>query len=228
MIETVEQRLEGWKARILSQGGCLVLIKAVLSAIPTFLSPSCEPRVPFRIGSLQVCVDSSGKEPGRGMPRGRSRGLEDCMHASLQRWPWDWGYSMYEPRPPHQVGLPTDELPRDLVTQVLLIAMALQFTGRVEAASPKGPQYFVRDSGRHSSQCRRAFVQAWGMTHTSTSGWLTELGSGCCRLDSCAFSPWLGTGKPWSHSTGTTPSYQSSVGNCMPPSPKNSSTSNAP
>ena len=36
MIEKVESRLGGWRARILSRGGWLVLLKAVLSAIPTF------------------------------------------------------------------------------------------------------------------------------------------------------------------------------------------------
>ena len=36
MVGKVEQRLEGWKAKILSKGGRLVLLRSVLSAIPTF------------------------------------------------------------------------------------------------------------------------------------------------------------------------------------------------
>ena len=36
VIGKVEQRLEGWKANVLSKGGRLVLLKSVLSAIPTF------------------------------------------------------------------------------------------------------------------------------------------------------------------------------------------------
>ena len=36
VVGKVEQRLEGWKAKILSKGGRLVLLRSVLSAIPTF------------------------------------------------------------------------------------------------------------------------------------------------------------------------------------------------
>ena len=36
VIEKVEKRLEGWKARVLSKGGRLVLLRSVLVAIPTF------------------------------------------------------------------------------------------------------------------------------------------------------------------------------------------------
>ena len=36
VIEKVETRLAGWRARLLSRGGRLVLLKAVLAAIPTY------------------------------------------------------------------------------------------------------------------------------------------------------------------------------------------------
>ena len=36
VVEKVEQRLEGWKAKVLSKGGRLVLLKSVLAAIPNF------------------------------------------------------------------------------------------------------------------------------------------------------------------------------------------------
>ena len=36
VVGKVEQRLEGWKAKVLSKGGRLVLLRSVLSAIPTF------------------------------------------------------------------------------------------------------------------------------------------------------------------------------------------------
>ena len=36
IVEKVEQQLEGWKAKVLSKGGRLVLLRSVLSAIPTF------------------------------------------------------------------------------------------------------------------------------------------------------------------------------------------------
>ena len=36
MVEKVEKLLGGWRARVLSCGGCLVLVKSVLSAIPTY------------------------------------------------------------------------------------------------------------------------------------------------------------------------------------------------
>ena len=36
MVEKVEKRLGGWHGRLLSRGGRLVLVKAVLSAIPTY------------------------------------------------------------------------------------------------------------------------------------------------------------------------------------------------
>ena len=36
VVETMERRLGGWRARLLSRGGRLVLLKAVLSAIPTY------------------------------------------------------------------------------------------------------------------------------------------------------------------------------------------------
>ena len=36
VIEKVERRLEGWQTRVLSRGGRLVLLKAVLAAIPTY------------------------------------------------------------------------------------------------------------------------------------------------------------------------------------------------
>ena len=36
IIEKVESRLVYWQARLLSRGGCLVLLKAVLVAIPTY------------------------------------------------------------------------------------------------------------------------------------------------------------------------------------------------
>ena len=71
VIEKVERRLEGWKACMLSWGDCLVLIKAVLSIIPTFFMSILRARVPFKIGLLRVpfkCADSSGEEPDKGMP----------------------------------------------------------------------------------------------------------------------------------------------------------------
>ena len=36
VFEKVETRLGGWRARLLSRGGCLILLKAVLAAIPIY------------------------------------------------------------------------------------------------------------------------------------------------------------------------------------------------
>ena len=36
VLDTVDTRLRGWQARLLSCGGRLVLVKVVLSAIPTY------------------------------------------------------------------------------------------------------------------------------------------------------------------------------------------------
>ena len=47
VVGKVEQRLEGWKAKILSKGGRLVLLSSVLSAIPTFYLSVF--RIPARI-----------------------------------------------------------------------------------------------------------------------------------------------------------------------------------
>ena len=69
VIEKVKQWLDGWKAHAIA-GSHLVLNKAVLSIIPTFFFPSCRPQVPFGIGLLRVCADSSGEEPDKGMPEG--------------------------------------------------------------------------------------------------------------------------------------------------------------
>ena len=61
VVEKVKTRLGGWRGRLLSRGGCLVLVKAVLSAIPTYFMS------PFR------------------MPAGVRRRLESAMRSFLWR-----------------------------------------------------------------------------------------------------------------------------------------------
>ena len=69
VVEKVEQRLEGWKARVLSKGGRLVLLKSVLSAIPTFyLSVFKIPTsIEQQISGLMQRFFWKGSKEGRGL-----------------------------------------------------------------------------------------------------------------------------------------------------------------
>ena len=60
----------GMEGSLLFRDSRLVLIKAVLSVIPTFFLSILWARVPFGIGLLQVCADSYGEEPDKGTPEG--------------------------------------------------------------------------------------------------------------------------------------------------------------
>ena len=61
VVEKVEKRLGGWRRKLLSRGGRLVLVKAVLSAIPTYFMSA------FR------------------MPAGVRRRIESAMRSFLWR-----------------------------------------------------------------------------------------------------------------------------------------------
>ena len=69
VVGKVEQRLEGWKAKVLSKGGRLVLLRSVLSAIPTFslyvfkIPTSIEQR----LSGLMPRFFWKGSKEGRGM-----------------------------------------------------------------------------------------------------------------------------------------------------------------
>ena len=102
---------------MLSRGDCLVLIKAVLSTIPTFFMSILRARVPFKIGLLRVpfkCADSSGEEPDKEMPektackplREEDLKIQDIQCTNLVLLT-KWVYRMMQP-------------PRDLVTQVFV------------------------------------------------------------------------------------------------------------
>ena len=72
VLEKVETRLGGWRARLMSRGGCLVLLKAVLAAIPTyFISIFNMPgRVRKRLEQLMRGFFWRGSRPeeSRGVP----------------------------------------------------------------------------------------------------------------------------------------------------------------
>ena len=69
VVEKVEQRLEGWKAKVLSKGGRLVLLKSVLTAIPTFyLSVFKIPAsIEQRLSGLMQRFFWKGSKEGRGL-----------------------------------------------------------------------------------------------------------------------------------------------------------------
>ena len=68
VVEKVEKRLGGWRGRLLFRGGRLILVKAVLSAIPTYFMSAF--RMPAgvwqRIESAMQSFFSRGADPGRG------------------------------------------------------------------------------------------------------------------------------------------------------------------
>ena len=70
VVEKVEKRLRGWRGRLLSRGGRLVLVKAVLSAIPThFMSAFRMPAGLRRhLKSVMRSFLWRGADPGRGVP----------------------------------------------------------------------------------------------------------------------------------------------------------------
>ena len=69
VVGKVEQRLEGWKAKVLSRGGRLVLLKSVLSAIPNFyLSIFKVPAsIERKLSGLMRRFYWTGLKEGRGM-----------------------------------------------------------------------------------------------------------------------------------------------------------------
>ena len=80
VVEKVEERLRGWRGRLLSRGGRLILVKAILSAIPTyFMSTFRMPaRVRRRLESAMRSFFWRGADPGRGVllwPGARCAGL---------------------------------------------------------------------------------------------------------------------------------------------------------
>ena len=68
VVEKVEKRLGGWRGRLLSRGGRLILVKAVLSAISTYFMSAF--RMPVgvrrRIESAMRSFFWRGTDPGRG------------------------------------------------------------------------------------------------------------------------------------------------------------------
>ena len=70
VLEKVEKRLGVWRGRLLSHGGCLVLVKAVLAAIPGyFMSGFRMPAgVRRRLESAMRSFLWRGADPGRGVP----------------------------------------------------------------------------------------------------------------------------------------------------------------
>ena len=69
VVGKVEKRLEGWEAKVLSKGGRLVLLRSVLSAIPTFyLSVFKVPTtIEQRLSGLKWRFFWRGSKEGRGL-----------------------------------------------------------------------------------------------------------------------------------------------------------------
>ena len=76
VIEKVESRLAGWRARLLSRGGCIMLLKAVLAAIPTYF---------MAIFRMPVGVRRRLEQMMRGFFGLGSR-LEESRGAALVAW----------------------------------------------------------------------------------------------------------------------------------------------
>ncbi|KAK1278996.1 hypothetical protein QJS04_geneDACA014463 [Acorus gramineus] len=106
LIERFEQRLEGWKGNLLSSGGRVILLQAVLSNLPIFfLSLFKIPKgVLARINAIRKRFLWSGpvRQRKKGRPAlGRDSSskcsgglgilnLEDINRALLSKWKWRW------------------------------------------------------------------------------------------------------------------------------------------
>ena len=87
VLEKVEARLGGWQARMLSRGGRLVLVKAVLSAIPTYFMSVF--RMPAWVRrQIEGAMRNFFLARDRCHSRGRPSRLEYGMSASHTWWPW--------------------------------------------------------------------------------------------------------------------------------------------
>lgn len=158
VFEKIERRLEGWKSHMLSRGGRLVLVKSVLSAIPTYYMSifRMPTRVRSRLDALMrrffwrgpCCEDARGaalvawttictphREGGLGV-----RSLHEANVALLMKWV----QRMMKP-------------PSDLATQVLSDVYGASMDWEQRGAAARGASVFWKGLGPVFRQAKAFF-----------------------------------------------------------------------
>ena len=113
------------------------------------------------------------------------------------------------------------QLPGDLVAHVLADSYGFSINWESRSRPTKGALAFWTGLRPAFLVVLACFCPSLGDGSYFAFGWMTRRGVGCCKLGSRAFSPWLGTSKPWSPNISLTLGGQSSVWETVsPPVPR--------